>query len=113
MKKVEMLYWIAANKLLTFLGVALFAFFVATIALAVENNDNAAALQSCKDRLYAATTTPTTVPPAETTQAPAPATTLTPEATTTTTEEPTTTNENTAAGRKRRSAEGKSWRQMG
>ncbi|XP_039444361.1 uncharacterized protein LOC120424335 isoform X2 [Culex pipiens pallens] len=97
--------WIAANKLLTFLGVALFAFFVATIALAVENNDNAAALQSCQDRLYAATTTPTTVPPAETTQAP--------EATTTTTEEPTTTNENTAAGRKRRSAEGKSWRQMG
>ncbi|XP_039451117.1 maltase-glucoamylase-like [Culex pipiens pallens] len=105
--------WIAANKLVTFLGVALFAFFVATIALAVENNDNAAALQSCQDRLYAATTTSTTVPPA-TTATPDPVTTATPDPTTTTTQEPpASSTEDPGNGRKRRFAEANSWRQMG
>uniref|UniRef100_A0A1Q3FNG6 Uncharacterized protein n=2 Tax=Culex tarsalis TaxID=7177 RepID=A0A1Q3FNG6_CULTA len=108
--------WIAANKLVTFLGVALFAFVVATIALAVENNDNADALRSCQDRLYAATA----VPPAVTTPIPEQTTTTvatTPSSEPTTTPEPVTTPATTEdpqnTGRKRRAAGANSWRQMG
>ncbi|XP_055587777.1 uncharacterized protein LOC129740186 [Uranotaenia lowii] len=46
------------NKLITFLCVAVFAFMIATIALAAENNSNADLLQDCQARLYTATSTP-------------------------------------------------------
>ncbi|XP_058811363.1 uncharacterized protein LOC131676257 [Topomyia yanbarensis] len=83
---------IVNNKLLTFLSVALFAFVIATIALASENNSNANALGECESRLWTATSvTPgtTTVVPADTTTVTgAPTSTdaiTTPEAATTTT----------------------------
>ncbi|XP_058455773.1 integumentary mucin C.1-like [Malaya genurostris] len=57
------------NKLLTFLSVALFAFVIATIALASENNSNADSLAECKNRLWTATSeapVTTTIAPVET-----------------------------------------------
>ncbi|XP_058060086.1 uncharacterized protein LOC131210811 [Anopheles bellator] len=48
------------NKLVTFLSVALFAFVITVIALAVSNNNNAADLDECRaelDRLLSLTTT--------------------------------------------------------
>lgn len=52
------------NKLITFLSVALFAFIIATIALAGENNSNADALEACRGQLWLATSV---APPAATT----------------------------------------------
>ncbi|XP_035782627.1 uncharacterized protein LOC118461426 [Anopheles albimanus] len=40
------------NKLVTFLSVALFAFVITVIALAVSNNNNASDLEACEARLY-------------------------------------------------------------
>lgn len=39
------------NKLVTFLSVALFAFVITVIALAVSNNNNASDLEECQARL--------------------------------------------------------------
>lgn len=52
------------NKLLTFLSVALFAFVITVIALAVSNNNNASDLDHCMaelDKLRGLTTTVTPV----------------------------------------------------
>ncbi|XP_001657208.2 uncharacterized protein LOC5578922 [Aedes aegypti] len=66
------------NKLIFFLSVALFAFIIATIALAVENNSNADDLASCRDSLWHATSV---APPASTTLQPAETTTVAGETT--------------------------------
>uniref|UniRef100_A0A182NKV6 Uncharacterized protein n=1 Tax=Anopheles dirus TaxID=7168 RepID=A0A182NKV6_9DIPT len=65
------------NKLVTFLSVALFAFVITVIALAVSNNNNASDLEECQARLYealnptttTAATITTTLAPADTTTA--------------------------------------------
>lgn len=69
------------NKLVTFLSVALFAFVITVIALAVSNNNNASDLEECQARVsfllsQTSTTIATTLDPAVTTTAsPAPETT--------------------------------------
>lgn len=50
------------NKLVTFLSVALFAFVITVIALAVSNNNNASDLEECQAKLYEALN-PTTLAP--------------------------------------------------
>uniref|UniRef100_A0A182W0J7 Uncharacterized protein n=1 Tax=Anopheles minimus TaxID=112268 RepID=A0A182W0J7_9DIPT len=67
------------NKLVTFLSVALFAFVITVIALAVSNNNNASDLDDCRaevSRLMALTST------AAPTVAPVTTTTLIPDTTT-------------------------------
>ncbi|EAT44917.1 AAEL003764-PA [Aedes aegypti] len=82
------------NKLIFFLSVALFAFIIATIALAVENNSNADDLASCRDSLWHATSV---APPASTRLQPAETTTVAgAETTSSTPEVPTTTSEKPA-----------------
>lgn len=66
------------NKLVTFLSVALFAFVITVIALAVSNNNNASDLDECRAEL-AKILSSTSVTPATTT-------TLDPVTTTTVTE---------------------------
>ncbi|XP_062702900.1 uncharacterized protein LOC134285672 [Aedes albopictus] len=87
------------NKLITFLSVALFAFVIATIALASENNSNANALDACRGQLWQATSvvpvTTTTLQPAESTTAAGGGDSSTTEATTST-EQSSTTEATTA-----------------
>ncbi|XP_001230833.2 uncharacterized protein LOC4576879 [Anopheles gambiae] len=66
------------NKLVTFLSVALFAFVITVIALAVSNNNNASDLEECQARLaefLSSTTTTIVTPETTTTVAPTPETT--------------------------------------
>lgn len=70
------------NKLVTFLSVALFAFVITVIALAVSNNNNASDLDECRAEL-AKILSSTSVTPAITTT-----TLASSESTTTTTTEP-------------------------
>ncbi|XP_053667378.1 uncharacterized protein LOC128717019 [Anopheles marshallii] len=69
------------NKLVTFLSVALFAFVITVIALAVSNNNNADDLEQCRADvarllLLTSTAAPTATP--ETTTIATPETTTTP-----------------------------------
>ncbi|XP_053698746.1 uncharacterized protein LOC128745692 [Sabethes cyaneus] len=81
------------NKLITFLSVALFAFIIATIALAGQNHSNADALAECQYRLQNANPMTTIVPGESTTQAGA---TTTAETVTTTTTVATTSDSSPA-----------------
>ncbi|XP_049276984.1 uncharacterized protein LOC125760664 [Anopheles funestus] len=70
------------NKLVTFLSVALFAFVITVIALAVSNNNNASDLDQCREevaRLMLLTST--AAPATTTTEAPTQTTTLPSEVT--------------------------------
>lgn len=63
------------NKLVTFLSVALFAFVITVIALAVSNNNNASDLEECQARVsfllsQTSTTIATTLDPVTTTVSP-------------------------------------------
>ncbi|XP_049536780.1 uncharacterized protein LOC125951786 [Anopheles darlingi] len=58
------------NKLVTFLSVALFAFVITVIALAVSNNNNASDLEVCEARLYDLLNPTTTPVPTVPTDAP-------------------------------------------
>ncbi|XP_050088988.1 uncharacterized protein LOC126573143 [Anopheles aquasalis] len=64
------------NKLVTFLSVALFAFVITVIALAVSNNNNASDLEACEAQLYRllnpTSTTLTASPTPTTSETPAP-----------------------------------------
>ncbi|XP_055551445.1 mucin-22-like [Wyeomyia smithii] len=80
------------NKLITFLSVALFAFIIATIALAGQNNSNADALAECEYRLQNANPdSTTTIEPVTTTMIAEETTTVEAEDTTTTVSGETTT----------------------